>query len=363
MATIMFSNLPAEIHVSIASHCKNDALISLCLTSKLLNERCIRVLYRHVDLRFVRKQVGGVRVFDAHRMRLERFCQTLLSHPEYGKYVRILKGRLYIPHFEESHGLGKDTSSEHEWWRAMWLLTNVQSIDVVSRANKPVTTQFSPGLFQSATSVRLVGHMPPGLDKAILNAINPAVLKHLCLDMVQDLKCGRPHVEYLPEQGKGLGRLIALGATSGLLTPLTGRCTALRTLILRRIGQSRDGFNWDVAAEDASYIEWASFIRSVRGTLERFTFEQQSSRAWLGTCSNKLGQVRIMDERFRRLVLPAIVTVANHWPCLTVMRIRGVRDAPGEVALADELMAAVGGNATLVVEEACACRKPYFWDY
>ena len=41
MDAITFSTLPAKIHVSIATYCKNHDLINLCIVSKLLNQRCL----------------------------------------------------------------------------------------------------------------------------------------------------------------------------------------------------------------------------------------------------------------------------------------------------------------------------------
>lgn len=50
MGKLTFSTLPPEIHVGIAEHRGNSDLLNLCLTSKWVNERCLHVLYRHVDL-------------------------------------------------------------------------------------------------------------------------------------------------------------------------------------------------------------------------------------------------------------------------------------------------------------------------
>lgn len=56
---------------------------------------------------------------------------------------------------------------------------------------------------------------------------------------------------------------------------LTGRCTALQTLIVRRGGREcRDLDPWYAAAEEASYVEWGSFICSVQGTVKEFMYEQ-----------------------------------------------------------------------------------------
>lgn len=52
MTTSTFITLRAEIQLDIAELCKNNDLINLCLISKLMNERCLPVLYRYVDLQF-----------------------------------------------------------------------------------------------------------------------------------------------------------------------------------------------------------------------------------------------------------------------------------------------------------------------
>lgn len=356
MAKYTFSNLPVEIQVNIAEHCEKTGLINLCLTSKLVSERCLHVLYRHVDLRSDRC-VGTVteewdQILDALNKQ-KRFIRTLLSHPEYGKHVRSLKDMLYIPMSDDIFSLGSDVSDE-ECWRVMQSLTHVQSVDVGSRNRFAACTmvlanELPNSLFQSATSVRLLGPMQYGLAKSILNAINPAALQHLCLDFVRDKDIGHSQGQYVPGNTYEDGRLLSVGATSGLLTTLTGRCTTLRTLELRRVGQVQNGPGWPVAAEEASYIEWASFIRSVQGTLEKFTFEQARK---ISRPTGFHPKFRIMDERFLRLVLPAIV--AGEWPCLTFIELRGVRasnDRYSADALTTEIKAAVGEKTKIVIEE------------
>lgn len=56
------------------------------------------------------------------------------------------------------------------------------------------------------------------------------------------------------------GRILASGEISGLLTPLTDRCTALQALNLRRTAEGSNDRHWHIAADQASYLEWASFI-------------------------------------------------------------------------------------------------------
>lgn len=354
MATNTFAALPAEIHVIIAEYCESHHLINLCLTAKWVHERCLRVLYRHVDLRDDHFTEYS-RVLDARKRKLQ-FVHTVLNHPEYGMHVRFLKTRLYIPNLDDSHS---DRISEEELWRAMRSLTNVQSVAITSKnlfssRNIVPMKQLPHGLFRTATSVSLDGEMEYGLAKSILTAINPATLTHLCLDMIQDCRARPAEGEFVPGDRGEDGQLIALGATSGLLTTLTGRCTALRTLILRRIGQDKDshGQGWHSAAEEASYIEWASFIRSVHGTVAKFQFEQAGG--WLHDLrlTGNPRPLRIMDERFRRLILPAIVT--GDWPRLTLIELRGVRTAKrdgGKAGLKMKLRDVFSDDTNIVVKK------------
>lgn len=352
--TNIFSTLPAEIHVCIAEQCEIDSLFNLCLTSKSINERCTSVLYRRVDLDRDRHTHGlhftlnrdYYRQIDAFQ-RQRQLVQTLLSRPEYGKHIRVFKGTL-------SEGAwGQDQSFENSC-RALESLTHVQSVEVGSKHNDEYQLSHPPrpitcNLFQSATSVTLVGHLDYNLAKSILNSINPATLKHLCLNTVQELNIER----FLPGLSIGDisedGRLIAYGATSGLLVTLTGRCTAIQTLILRRRGQIEAGYQWHDAAEDASYTEWASFLGSVQSTVEEFTFEQ-AGRWTRGAEDNDVhSSSRTMDDRFRRLILPTIVS--GNWPCLKRIELQGVRSQDGEAGLTTKLRVVLGGDTKIVIKE------------
>lgn len=263
MAT--FSTLPPEIHDEITKHCENNDIISLCCTSKWANELYLPVLYRHVDLRLVADR----RYHQLwHKRKLQqKFVHTLLSHPGYGSYIRSFKGLVCIRSRDGSSDNHQNRISDEELWRAMKLLTHVQSVNVCSESVYAdimmESRQFPTDLFRCATSVTLAGLMSYILAKSILDAINPAMLKYLCLDHVQECGTAKVHYTYMPGDKGEDGRIIAYGAISGLLTTLTGQCTALCTLILRRIGQRGEGCGWHAAAEEASYNEWASFIRSV----------------------------------------------------------------------------------------------------
>lgn len=80
-----------------------------------------------------------------------------------------------------------------------------------------------------------------------------------------------------------------------------------------------------MAAEETSYIEWASFIRSVQGTVKEFKFEQLEED-W--AYSGEACPFRIVDDQFLWLVLPTLVS--GSWPCLTMMQLRGVRTLNGQ---------------------------------
>lgn len=74
-------------------------------------------------------------------------------------------------------------------------------------------------------------------------------------------------------------------------------------------------------------------------------------------------EFEIMDERFRRLVLPTIVS--RNWLCLNSIELRGVRSSNGQGKLAMELRAVLGENTTIVVKEVPESvhnySVPYHW--
>ncbi|MCJ1265627.1 hypothetical protein MMC22_005507 [Lobaria immixta] len=358
MATNTFSALPPEVHGIIAEHFETCDLISLCRSSKAMHERCLHVLYRHVDLRYdpwsvsLPKPLKRIRTFDFQIKKLGQLVGTLLSHARYGTYVRSVKGTIFMQKFDDQYLLTQNGTSEAELLRAMESLTHVRNIDisyttVLDDGMLPSARQFPDRLFQSATSVKLQGPMLYDLAKSILSAVNPALLRHLCLDLVKDERLGR---EIKPGDLGEDGRTIAPGVMSGLLTPLTGRCTALQTLKLRRKVQADNGdHEWHGAADQASYLEWASFIRSVQETVEKFTFEQiEGGLLWVNRRFPASWSVR---KRFRQLLLPAIVS--GTWPCLKIMELRGLglpRGRFGTHALKTDLRAALGEKVQIVVE-------------
>lgn len=374
MATITFSSLPAEIHDGIASYCNTNDLKSLCLTSKWMNEMFFRALYRHVDLQLdpnnekLRGDIISPRGAQDTCNRQQQFVHTLLSHPEYGKEVRSLKTSGHIPIFKDGR---KDMRAEENFWHAMLSLTHVQSVDlssklIFSHGGGKTTTQIENiprQLFRSVTSIKLAGMMPCGPATSILITINPATLKHLCLDRVDGYSTEKD--ENGREERRNYGTFCFEVQSPGLLRALIGQCTALQTLILRRVGRVHEmeslqntcahHVQFSETLEAASYTEWASFIRSVQATVKEFTFDHiEYESGYVGLWTEDL-PFRAMDGRFLRLVLPTILS--SNWPCLTMMKLRGVRTLNGQdgkIALTRQLEAILGRDAEIVVEESIA---------
>ncbi|MCJ1469799.1 hypothetical protein MMC07_008441 [Pseudocyphellaria aurata] len=258
-------------------------------------------------------------------------------------------------HWHRLGDWGEVKASHDALWQAMNLLTNVKEVDIGFKREhlSPVSIQNGPfpsDLFRFVTSVSLVGLMQHSLATTILSNVSPATLKHLCFDMLQVFKdrTGDSHQIRL-------GGIIDYSATLGLLTPLKNRCTALRSLTLRRIGHyvKRPG---NEAAHDAYYAEWGSFIRSVQATVENFTFEQAPSVQFLpessGGSSSQALPFRYMDDKFCRFVLPAIVE--ENWPCLATLELLGVRGSKlqgGTAGLETLLRTALGEKPRIVVQE------------
>lgn len=359
MSAFDFSALPTEIQVRIAHQCEGNDLVSLCRTARWINDRCSRVLYRHVDLKRDRCGVDPLDLdpnqqylgmLDAFR-REQNFVHTLLAHPEYGPCVRVLKGMLFRPDFHYCPKLKKTQVSEEELCRAMQSITQARSVDIGTSTDlafligMPSTLNPSQ-LFHSASSVTLVGQINYSLAKTILNSVNPAVLTHLRLGMVQDRKIGG----YTPGEEVEDGRLISHRAMTGLLTPLIGRCTALQTLKLQKIGMLRHGYGWHAASEEAIYAEWAAFIASVQGTVKQLTFEQAEKQK-AGSKKTKASVFRAMDDRFDRLVLPTLVS--GDWPRLTWLRLLGVRGSRSQgrtLGLAMRLRAVHSDNTWIILK-------------
>lgn len=351
MARATFSTLPPEIHVIIAEHCENNDIINVCLTAKCVHWTFLPLLYRHVDLQPDQDGLDCPLSEEYDRMidvlkRQQRLVHTLLSHRSYGKHVRTFKGPLCVASYTAFGRSGESLISDSELWYAMQSLSRVRNVEIGSKNGFVDSMTMSKvrlptGFFQSATSVSLVGRVTRGLAKCILNSINPATLKHLHLNMLQDSGS---------RQSNGHEVILnpPVGAESGLLTTLTGRCAALRTLMLR------NSHGWDATANAASYMEWSLFIRSVQGTVENFTFEQRDEILHKALSSSIVDSrpLSMIDDIFEQLLLPTIAS--ENWSRLEMITLRGVRGSNsqgGNAGLAEILRDALGGDTKVVIED------------
>lgn len=418
-ATTCFSDLPGDVLFIIAEHCDPQDLPRFCLASKNVKEASIPHLYRHVDLITHNRGLVTWYAYELPKLhtapyakfgpreehsdsvrcteiplnmmrRQETFIKTLMNREEYRKYVRVVIWT-FLPPTVHCRRFSTDIAKP-AFWDLMRRLENIRRFDLadisdfwstVSSRPSPVPDQYFPNL----SSLRLLGVMEPVIVASIVSTIDPTKLVSLTLDNVQC--CGkapygtkftpaprRPRVmmENTPEFSHYSrwwatdSGFIWPGLMRGLLKPLTGRCTGLKSLTLRKVGDRNfEEFDMLRAINELALMhEWSSFIKSVSGTLEEFKFEQGPRQGGqLGAI--RVHPVRTMDQLFGNTIFP--VLLVGPWPCLKVMEIRGVRSWIGQrmrlrkvkiedqyegfpfaVSLKDQLKAAVGRGVTVIVD-------------
>ena len=105
-------------------------------------------------------------------------------------------------------------------------------------------------------------------------------------------------------------------------------CPKLKSLTIRKVGQ-RHWRDFDItysSIDQDLYSELATFIESVKGTLEHLTFEQGEEHKFC-----RIGPLyRIMDQRFASMLAPTLY--GGQWRYLKTMTLGGVRDSKGDVA-------------------------------
>lgn len=125
-------------------------------------------------------------------------------------------------------------------------------------------------------------------------------------------------------QGSGAGYFTSAGPMHNLPGSLAGRCPNLKSLKICKVGERLLGESWpDYSSKDEDlYKEFAIFINSVKPTLREFTFAQGERGVWRLYVPDWRSD-RVMDERFRRLLAPTLLSAP--WPCLQRMTLHGVR--------------------------------------
>ena len=408
----LLSNLPSDILFTIAENCGLQDLLRFCLASKRTMQASIPRIYRRVDLSThnrgvvicsgneLAKSAPGPRPEHSDSTRCTNvpvnmvprqwvFINTMMDRKEYRKYVRVL-----IWTFLPPTGRGRELCTEqHTFWDLMRCLENVRSFDLADLSKVWSSVSPRPSLlegryFPNASSVRLLGVMEPVIAGSILSTIDPSKLVSLELHNVQcygktaigttmpstpNMPISRQSVaSIMPRFTEWMARdsgIVWPGLMRGLLSPLNGRCTGLKSLTLRKVGdrntRESDLVRW--MNECHLLFEWASFIESVSGTLEDFMFDQGPRDEAQSRVGSPVNPVRLMDRLFGGIIFPALL--AGPWPRLKRMEVRGVRSwigydmglprvkipkqyegLPFVISLEDQLKAVVKRGATVVVQ-------------
>lgn len=232
--------------------------------------------------------------------------------------------------------------SEEPTWEAFKLLPNVKYLDFASLASQREHI-VPPPLFPRVTHLRLLGQMSWNFLRAFTSALNPSQLISLEFDNLQDfgqMSEGEDldwstDLSKLRECEDTEGNPIVRhpGAMRGHLRLLAGKCSGLKSLCLRSVGNDDDRVGrWSPTLDTERYNEWALFIKSVQPTLENLTIEQGlefDNKSTLHCRPQPLQVGRPMDARFTSTILP--VLIEGYWPCLKRMTIMGIGSRPRQV--------------------------------
>lgn len=229
------------------------------------------------------------------------------------------------------------------------------------------------GFYVDATALALAGQLDSTASIVILRALTYSSLVYLCLDTVQDVAKMYPRpaarsrdwdlrqrtvadVNIHPE---GFPSVYHPGAMRKPLSEVTGRCTALRSLTLKRTGvgflPQIDGYPIN-EVEEQFYEAAAAFLLSVKPTLRYLHFDQGlgpwAPPEFLEEAKHAPA-MRPPDQRFLQHVFP--VLASSGWPCLETIDIKGVGYVRGVRVLDSvkeaQLRKALGGVVRVVVRD------------
>ncbi|MCJ1336466.1 hypothetical protein MMC09_001742 [Bachmanniomyces sp. S44760] len=353
MACIDLQSLPGELIYSILEFCDSSSILAFMITGSYLFTSGIPALYRDVDLsihnrepeRDTASMYKPVLWADQTPLRstppsfLKRqhnFIYSILKRPELAKYVHHFSWTLVFS--SDSGRPWPDVlpemllePPETEIWNVFEKMTNVRTLDLASLHVHwiPYAQDCPSKLFSSATSIRLLGWMSYSLATSILHSVTAERLRHLALDDLQDWGQeydGKPISWFYGHDIRGLQEYSDDSTTRGevfpgpmrrLLQPLEGKCHQLTSLFLRKAGQEHAFVqDFNEKADEEVYIEWASFVRTVKPTLKSLVFEQAGKQRL------SISGTRPMDDRFVTHFLPCILD--GQWQCLESLDVRGV---------------------------------------
>ena len=295
----------------------------------------------------------------AYRYRQNAYIQDLIEHPERARFVISFRWTILTlgsdgPPWESKIS---EQPTIPRLWDALLKMTNVKRVDVAhgpmdEGADFTASLPDDVKLFPSATSIHLSGVMEARLVTSILHTEKLGILQHLYLDDVKEVAGG---------SGRHLARasLFSDDFTQpspilGVLSYMTGRCTALKSLTIRKPWQwesamyiERD-LTIDVAVSRRFYTELAGFLDSVKGSLERFVLDRYRPRS--GFCRP--------DIYFDTTLYP--VLLSGPWPrlctfCMNCGKEWEESDVLSYIEMFEEIRAAVGPDVELLIPQTDFC--------
>lgn len=371
-----FSELPADVHIAFAEACRWADLPMLCSITKWMHESCVHVLYRDVDLSVHNKGIVDDQVnnetmqiwsdnsdctlhHEVMKQKQASFLEALTRHPEFAVHIHKLAWTMYVS--QDSEDTLRTT------WKVFNMMTNLRHIDIASVRDAHLLyfhkDTMPSKLFASVTSASLGGVMARPLPQLILRSLSN--LQHLTINNLQESGEFGWDTNPVSFDANRVTAPLRIrkppGPMLGLLSKITGNCTTLKTLTLRKVGKNVE-HPFDTTLfkhEDQFNQEIAAFIKSLGPTLEKLTFEQgppafaakpadadhckDHALSWDGIAQHNHaiilseqeaakgmgewaprsgGSYRPMDLAFGMTILPAIV--GTEWHCLKEVEILGV---------------------------------------
>ena len=261
------------------------------------------------------------------------FVDAVLRTPRYGKLVRSFTWTCLTELDDDDKPIG-----ERRTWMALRKLDSVESLDFASMMSERERHP-PPQLFRSARQVCLVGRMSQAMVSALLHCGNPQRFIALDLDNIWDfgqldvhkaLPKSSEHVLQESYRRNGRPKTRNYGPMRSHLHLINGKCTFLTRLSLRGVGQDYLGrsHGWHDEFDEQRYAEWASFLDSVKSTLQYLLLEQGRKPGYNQPMCTTIRitmprqATRPMDERFLKYLFP--VLERGPWPQLRSMTIRGL---------------------------------------
>ncbi|KUJ12547.1 uncharacterized protein LY89DRAFT_738323 [Mollisia scopiformis] len=271
-----FVELPSELQDEVVRNCTPSDQLAFARTSKDCHQQTIPLLYHQVDCS-VHNRPG---LFPGRHCKLVSADNPLLDDNDL---------RLACEHRQQLFLAALNSNDTYGHQRGTYLvrvqlLPNVKFLDFASLAFKRQCLA-PPSLFPCVTHLRLLGQMTFAVVRAFTDFTDPAQLISLEFDNLQDFGQLNEN-EKLPaladlakireskdKEGNSIVR--HPGVMRGHLQHLEGKCSNLRSLCLRSVGNDRQlDSRWSPTIDAARYKEWATFIISVSPTLENLVIEQ-----------------------------------------------------------------------------------------